>query len=373
MAAVWPARVSGHAVTSVEDTFSKHSMTAVDQAFSPPSQTAPGIRAAIAGEALIDLIRLPDGSYLPCLGGAPYNLCRALARQGVGTQYLNPLSRDRFGRELAAQLMADGVHLARPEPVQPVTSLAVVNLDEHGHPDYAFYREGVADCAVSSQGLVEACAALPALQLVCTGALALDARDAAIYLPWLADQYAAGHGVVVDANLRPSVMPDLAAYRATVHAALGHAHIIKVSDEDLDHLGVPGADALVRAQHLLATNPQAHLLALTLGGEGAWLLHRSGAQCFAKEAQPLLVVDTVGAGDSFLAGLLAHLLRQAQATGGADFVPFVEALAADACQQALRHALASASLCVMEQGCVPPGWEAASAWSRQHLAAQDPL
>lgn len=318
------------------------------------SATAP-IHAAIAGEALIDLIRRPDGTYLPCLGGALYNLCRALARQGVGTQYLNPLSRDRFGRELAVQLGADGVLLAQPEPVQQVTSLAVVNLNEHGHPDYAFYREGVADRAVSAQGLIEACTALPALQLVCTGALALDARDTAIYLPWLATQRAAGRCVVVDANLRPSVMSDLAAYRTTVHAALSHAHIIKTSDEDLDHLAVPGADALTRARHLLAANPQAHLLALTLGAEGAWLLHRNGAQCFAKEAQPLEVVDTVGAGDSFLAGLLAHLLRQAQA---ASFASFVETLTADACRTALRHALASASLCVMEQGCVPPRWEA---------------
>jgi fructokinase len=334
-------------------------MTSASIAF---SATAP-IHAAIAGEALIDLIRRPDGSYLPCLGGALYNLCRALARQGVGTQYLNPLSRDRFGRELAAQLAADGVVLARPDPVQQVTSLAVVNLDAHGHPDYAFYREGVADRAVSAAGLGDSCAALPALQLVCTGALALDARDTAIYLPWLAAQRAAGRCVVVDANLRPSVMPDLSAYRIAVHAALAHAHIIKVSDEDLDHLAVPGADALARAKHLLAANSQAHLMALTLGAEGAWLLHRNGAQCFAKEAQPLQVVDTVGAGDSFLAGLLAHLLRQAQAALGVGFVPFVEALTADACQQALRHALASASLCVVEQGCVPPGWEAAVAWS----------
>ena len=119
-------------------------------------------------------------------------------------------------------------------------------------------------------------------------------------------------------------------------------------------------------------SPQAHPLALTLGAEGAWLLHRNGAQCFAKEAHPLQVVDTVGAGDSFLAGLLAHLLRQAQAAGGTSFVRFVETLTADACQQALRHALASASLCVMEQGCVPPGWEAALVWSQQNPAAQDP-
>ncbi|MFN7154485.1 MAG: PfkB family carbohydrate kinase [Acidovorax sp.] len=335
------------------------------------SATAP-IHAAIAGEALIDLIRRPDGSYLPCLGGALYNLCRALARQGVGTQYLNPLSRDRFGRELAAQLVADGVLLAQPEPVQQVTSLAVVNLNERGHPDYAFYREGVADRAVSAHGLIEACTALPALQLVCTGALALDERDTAIYLPWLAAQRAAGRCVVVDANLRPSVMPDLAAYRTTVHAALAHAHIIKTSDEDLDHLAVPGTDALTRARHLLAANPKAHLLALTLGAEGAWLLHRNGAQCFAKEAQPLEVVDTVGAGDSFLAGLLAHLLRQAQVAGGVRFVQFVETLTAEACRTALRHALASASLCVVEQGCVPPGWDAASEWSLLHPAAQDP-
>ncbi|PJI97031.1 fructokinase [Acidovorax sp. 69] len=333
--------------------------------------TAP-LHAAIAGEALIDLIHRPDGSYLPCPGGALYNLCRALARQGVGTQYLNPLSRDRFGRELAAQLVVDGVHLAQPDPVQQVTSLAVVNLDKHGHPDYAFYRDGVADRAVSAQGLGAACAALPTLQVVCTGALALDARDAATYLPWLAAQRAAGHCVVVDANLRPSVMPDLAAYRSTVHAALAHAHIIKASDEDLEHLAVPGADALACAQHLLAANPQAHLLALTLGAEGAWLLHRNGTQCYANEAQPLQVIDTVGAGDSFLAGLLAHLLRQAHVAVGVRFAQFVAALTADACQQALRHALASASLCVMKQGCVPPGWEAASEWSRLHPAAQDP-
>ena len=337
-------------------------MTSADNS---PLSTSP-IQAAIAGEALIDLIRRPDGSYLPCLGGALYNLCRALARQGVGTLYLNPLSRDRFGRELAAQLAADGVRMAQPEPVQQVTSLAVVNLDEDGHPDYAFYRDGVADRAVSAQSLAEACAALPALQVVCTGALALDARDTAIYLPWLAAQRAAGHCVVVDANLRPSVMPDLAAYRTTVHAALEHAHIIKASDEDLDHLAVPGTDALARARHLLAANPRARLLALTLGAEGAWLLHSNGTQCFAKEAQPLKVIDTVGAGDSFLAGLLAHLLRQAQAEGVASFVNFVGTLSAEACQQALRHALASASLCVMEQGCVPPGWDAASERTRVH-------
>lgn len=131
---------------------------------------------------------------------------------------------------------------------------------------------------------------------------------------------------------------------------------------------MPGTNALERARHLLATNPQAHLLALTLGAHGAWLLHRNGVQCFAQEAQPLPVADTVGAGDSFLAGLLAHLLRQSQAAGAASFAQCVETLSDTACQQALCHALASASLCVMEQGCVPPGWGAAVDWAHKHPA-----
>ncbi|WAC72721.1 PfkB family carbohydrate kinase [Roseateles sp. SL47] len=334
----------------------------------PSSHDPSTLQVAVAGEALIDLIRREDGSYLPCLGGALYNLSRALSRQGVGTHYLNPLSRDRFGRELTAQLKADGVQLAVPEAVPQVTSLAVVNLDAQGHPDYAFYREGVADRAITAAGLNAACQALPGLQVVCSGALALDARDTALYLPWLQAQRAAGRCVVVDANLRPSVMPDLQTYRVAVHAALAHAHIIKVSDEDLHHLDVPGKDVLDRARWLLEDNPACELLALTLGAEGAWLLQRSGAGCFAKEAAPLRVVDTVGAGDSFLAGLLAFLLRQAQASAATHFARELAGLSAETCQRALRHALASASLCVQEQGCVPPSWDVASAWAVEHRA-----
>ena len=67
------------------------------------------IQVATAGEALIDLIAHTDGRFEPCLGGAVYNLTRALARQGVATLYLNPLSKDRFGRQLAAGLHQDGV------------------------------------------------------------------------------------------------------------------------------------------------------------------------------------------------------------------------------------------------------------------------
>ena len=321
----------------------------------------PAVCIAVAGEALVDLIQRSDGTFDACLGGAPYNLARALARQGVGTVYLNPLSADRFGLQLARQLHDDGVQLARQQPASQTTALALVAPNDSGHPEYAFYREGVADRQVCADSLSQDCALQPDLQIVCTGALALDARDASLYLPWLRTQRAAGHCLVVDANLRPSVMPDLQAYRANVRAALLEADIIKLSDEDLRYLGLHDEDVSALLDHATAMLAQsrASMLLLTLGEQGAWLMTRQ-ARFYAREATPLAVVDTVGAGDCFLAGLLAALLTSAPATG------LLSGMDADRCQRLLRHALACASLCVQRRGCVPPDWDAALAWSQAH-------
>ena len=320
------------------------------------------VRVAVAGEALIDLISDAQGNYTPCLGGAVYNLSRALSRQGVATAYLNPLSVDRFGRALASQLQADNVHISHALPVQAPTSLAVVNLNHAGHPDYAFYRDGVADRQLNSNTLHESCKAYPHLQVVCTGALALDPRDTSIYVPWLEKQKAQGCCVVVDANLRPSVMPDLPAYQQMVMTGLRIADIIKVSDEDLQHLEVSGSNPVEQAQNLLRTT-SASLLALTLGADGAWLLTPQRQSVFGREATPLRVADTVGAGDSFLAGLLTWLLMHSKR---ASLIQTLQTLDASLLEQALQHALASASLCVQQQGCVPPTLEHIQDWIERH-------
>jgi fructokinase len=330
--------------------------------------TKPAMRVAIAGEALIDLISESDGRFNPCLGGAVYNLARALARQGLGTLYLNPFSSDKLGQALKQQMVDDGVALAHPMPIQAATSLAVVNLNEQGHPNYAFYREGVADRQVSSAQMNNDCAQhASTLQLVCTGALALDARDQDIYLPWLQTQKQAGQCLVIDANLRPSVMPDLAAYRACVHEFLKVADIIKVSDEDLKVLNLPGQTAIEQAKHLL-DNTQAKLIALTLGADGAWLLHASGNSYYGKESTPLNIVDTVGAGDTFLAGLLAALIKLSESSQS------VETLLTDLreldAQALLAHAIASASLCVQARGCQPPSWQQTADWASNHPFAK---
>lgn len=325
------------------------------------------VRVAIAGEALIDLIAEADGRFSPCLGGAVYNLARAMSRQGLGTLYLNPFSSDKLGQALMQQMVKDGVTLSQPSGVQAVTSLAVVHLNENGHPSYAFYRDGVADRQVTALQMTNDCSKHSlSLEFVCTGALALDTRDQNVYLPWLLQQKQAGLSVVLDANLRPSVMPDLPAYQRCVHAYLDIADIIKVSDEDLLALNVPGDTPLVQARHVMQST-KAKVVALTMGANGAWLLTRNG-EYFAHETTRLNIIDTVGAGDSFLAGLLASLASLNTPSQSLNRV--LDKLSSQQAQMTLGHAVASASLCVQERGCVPPTWSQTKQWAERHPSVQ---
>ena len=309
----------------------------------------PAVQVATAGEALIDLVRGSDGSLQPCAGGAVYNFSRALAAQGVVTAYLNPLSSDAFGRQLARGLLEAGVALAGGPAVREPTSLAIVGVDSQGQPAYSFYREGVADRAVDAATLMAECDSLPQLQAVCTGCLALVPEDAARYLPWLQACRASGKLVVVDANLRPGTTDDIAAYRANVRAALALADVIKVSDEDVVALMPGTSDPLTAAREFFSLGP-AQCVAFTRGGRGAVLLGRDGREWHARDRAELQIVDTVGAGDCFLAGLVAGLLSLAT-----DEPPWAGGELPDPlARRALARAVASASHCVQQRGCVPP-------------------
>ena len=316
-------------------------------------------RVVTAGEALIDLVLQEDGLFKPCLGGAVFNLSRALARQNVPTLYQNPLSHDRFGRQLAEGLLEDGVQLAQPQPVSEPTSVAVIALNAEGHPDYTFYRQGVADRQITAQSLSAACRGQAHMEVACTGCLALDPADAIHYLPWLQSQKREGKWIVLDVNLRPSVMPDLRSYRAHVLEMAKLADVLKASDEDLRHLQIPGVSPLDQAMKLMAMT-SAQWMALTLGPEGACLLVRHGADVQvlkAREALAVKVIDTVGAGDSFLAGLLACALHHVDQEKSKPLLrKWAEQATLDTLQDVLEHALASATLVVMRRGCEPASW-----------------
>ena len=304
---------------------------------------------ATLGEALVDMIEQPDGRFQACLGGSVFNSAIGLARQGVPTAYLNPLSTDKFGGRFAALLAASDVLPAAPAPSPRPTSLAIVSVDANGAPTYAFHRERVADRDVSAASLIDS---FPLqMKLLHTGGLALVPEDGDTLLPALRAAAERGALISIDANLRPLVADDLPRYLGAVTQALKLAHIVKVSDEDLAHLGLDAAD-LEQVANALFHESSVQLIAVTRGGQTASLMTRTRRIELPTPAN-LALVDTVGAGDCFQAGLIAYLYR-AGALAGADSL---QELDQDTLHGALQHAICAASVNVMRAGCDPATWD----------------
>jgi fructokinase len=325
---------------------------------------------ASLGEALVDLIEHPDGRYEPCLGGSVCNFTRAVARQGQAIRYLNPLSSDTFGQRFERCLRDDGVAIDPPWTSDRPTSLAVVSLGAAGVPQYGFHREAVADRDGSVEELV---ARLPErVSLLHVGGLALMPPDDVRALAVIQAARARGALISVDANLRPVVVGrnEVAqmAYRQAVSRTLAEADVVKLSDEDIAALGWfmkadDDATLLAVARRLLdglGGGRRATLVAITLGGQGAALVHAQGL-VRRPVASEVPVVDTVGAGDCFQAGLLTWLHQAGRLTPWG-----LSQLTRPALDDALGHAMASAALNVQRQGCQPPSWQETRAWVAQH-------
>ena len=302
---------------------------------------------ATFGETLIDLIEQPDGLFKACLGGSVCNFTLALARQGVAVTYLNPLSCDRFGAAFHALFSANGVTLACPASVDRPTAMAVVHLSAQGVPSYAFHYQQVACRAIDA---AKVNATLPApMTLLHTGGLALIPEDAAVVLAVIENALHRAALVSIDANIRLIAVQDADAYLQAGRQALRLAHIVKVSDEDSAHLGFDGPDALA---DFLFDASAVQLIAYTEGACGARLITRK-ATVRGLVQKGLPVVDTVGAGDCFYAGLIAYLQRHEKLVNVAKLAESEAAFL----QGALIHAMAAASLNVMRAGCDPATWE----------------
>ena len=283
----------------------------------------------VAGEALVDLVPAPGETLAAHPGGGPFNTARALGRLGRPVAYLGRVSTDRFGARLAGLLAADGVRLDAHVRTADPTTLALVELDEHGTARYRFYTDGTAAAGLTE---TEALAALPAdAGYLHIGTLGIVLEPVAAALEALARELHGRALVMLDPNVRPSILADPASYRARLGRLLARADVVKVSEEDLDWLapGVPPRDA---ARALLDQGPAVVLL--TLGGDGAVALTAGRATDVAAPAVD--VVDTIGAGDAFSGGWLAWWSEQGLGRAELGDVARVEAATRFACRVAAR-------------------------------------
>jgi fructokinase len=281
-----------------------------------------------AGEALTDLINQGGEQWTSRVGGSVWNVARALAVLGEPTAFAGAISSDRFGDALWAASEAVGLDLRLTQRVQRSPLLAVVERSEP--PSYFFIGDDSADLHFDP-------ATLPAgwsqsLRWAHFGGISLVREPLASTLVALAQQLKAqGVAISYDPNYR-KVMDERHAPTLQRMAAL--ADVIKVSDDDLRGL-FPSVELDMALQCVRAFNPSAYCL-LTRGGQGASLFHGS-QRCDARAPQ-VAVVDTVGAGDASVAGLLHSLARHPGRP----------------LQGHLHAALAAGSAACLQAGATPP-------------------
>lgn len=256
------------------------------------------------GEALIDMLprNLPSGEqvFLPVPGGAVYNTAVALGRLTAPTGFLCGISRDLFGELLLKNLAdsnVDGSFCIRSG--QP-TTLAFVTLKD-GNAEYAFFDENSALRSISVADLPAMPANVTALHF---GAISLIPETSGAAFEALLTTNAQNRVISLDPNIRPGFIEDEDAYRSRLNRMMAQSDIIKVSDDDLAWLS-PGIafEAFAAARLESGTS----LVVQTLGAEGAQAISKQ--HCVTVPGHKVDVVDTVGAGDTFNAGLLFQLYR----------------------------------------------------------------
>ncbi|MEU4466475.1 carbohydrate kinase [Streptomyces sp. NPDC024017] len=258
----------------------------------------------VLGECVADAFAEPASAsnelalrVLP--GGGPANTAVSLARLGTPARFLARLSGDVFGRLFRAHLETSGVDLSSAVQAAEPSTLAVAELDAQGQAAFSFHAQNTADWQWTAEELARV--DLSATACVHTGSLALVQQPgAAVVEDFLAA--AAPHATIsIDPNVRPLLVhPDV--YRARLTHWCGLADVLRLSEDDLELL-LPGTPPEEACDIWHAAG--ARLVVITRGGDGA--LASLAGERVEVPAVETTVADTVGAGDSFTAGLLHHL------------------------------------------------------------------
>lgn len=299
----------------------------------------------VCGEALMDVYvreSTPTGLLLDArVGGSPFNVAVGLARLGRPVQFLAGLSTDVPGERLMQALREEGVGTALVARSAAATTLSVVSVGASGVPAYAFHGHGAADRQLTQQALP---ALPPEARVLQLGSYALVVEPVGGALRHLAARERGSRLIAYDPNVRLNVEPDLRRWLPVVQEMAGLAHVVKVSDEDLGLLYPGEAPAQVARRWL---DGGAKLVVVTRGAAGSEAWSRAGHA--DARALPVEVADTVGAGDTFQAAMLAWLDEH-----GALAPAAIEALEANALRAMLGFAARAAAITCSRRGADMP-------------------
>lgn len=298
-------------------------------------------RFVVCGETLIDLVEAPveadsfQSTWLALSAGGPMNSAVALGKLGAETHFLGRLSTDAFGRQLRQHILKSNVLLDLATESSQATSIAVVSLDDEGVASYTFHFAETANFGWQIDDLPQLASDdwLHIASLSC-----VVSPGAQVLLDWMAT---VPSGVSYDINVRPTVITDPELYWRRVQPWLravgARRGIVKASDEDIRFLSeaASGGDPMEVASRWVEQYGLG-MAVITLGPGGGVAIEPGGAVTRVP-GYPTKVVDTVGAGDTFMAGFLDGHVKL-----GLDL------------ESSLRRGAAAASIVCSRRGAQPP-------------------
>ena len=265
----------------------------------------------VCGEALFDFFSEEDASgqaskvnYKALTGGSPFNVAVGLRRLGVEAGLFGGVSTDFLGRRLLQVLRDEGVSEQFLVEFAAPTTLSMVAVGSDGSPQYNFRGDGCADRLLQTSHLPALGADIRGLHI---GSFSLVVQPVGDTLLHLVKRESGKRLISLDPNVRLNPQPDIHLWRARIDELVQHADLIKVSDEDL-HLLYPEQSPESVLQGWLQHRCQ--LVFLTRGGDGASVFSRQHGH-WSAPAVKVVMADTVGAGDTFQAALIAWLTEHA--------------------------------------------------------------
>ena len=318
----------------------------LEPAFVPVESSGPAIaseprdrRALVIGEALVDVVRAADGSTTEHPGGSPANVALGLGRLGRGVDLLTWIGKDARGRLLGEHLGASGVAIVPGSDSASRTSVAVATLSPRGAAAYDFDL---------TWQVPERWASPPAPPVVVhTGSIAAILEPGGADVTNVLAAHRESATLTYDPNVRPSLMPRADATRPIVEGLVALADVVKASDEDLAWL--VDAPPLETARRWAGSGPG--LVVVTMGDRGAVALTSDGRQ-IELLAPAVVVADTVGAGDSFMAGLIDGLWTAGLL--GADRRPALRRISERTVREVIARCIRIAAITVSRPGADPP-------------------